>query len=263
MHEMPVTIFNHTCGQHVHVGRGTDGFELPALQRFVSVLWIGGEEVLNAVHPAYRTNGVFCPSLHTSTLLAKGKAARPQGVLQADWLRRCGVTEDDEASVSLRAKLEAIWSAGSVYELCDMLVGDRKKEPAYNFANLKPPTDDPAGVSFAHLIPRRPPPEEFPIDELPFDDDPADKKITIEFRQAGGDIKGDYGFEFMMAWVRVATGLVAWAIDTDAEDFAKVARDIHESRGENKAFRLGIFLNAIGIPGEDIERMMARVAQLE
>ncbi|RYO90275.1 hypothetical protein DL762_002797 [Monosporascus cannonballus] len=262
MYEMPVTIFNHTCGQHVHVGRGTDGFELPALQRLVSVLWIGGEEILNAVHPAYRTNGLFCPSLHTSTLLAKGKAAWPQGVLQADWLQRCGITED-EPSARLRANLEAIWSAGSVDELCDMLVGDGKEKPAYNFANLKPPSDDPAGVSFAHLIPRRPPPEVFPIEEFPIDDDPADKKITIEFRQAGGDIKGDDGFEFVMAWVRVATGLVAWAIDADAEDFAKLTRDIRECRGENKAFRVGIFLNAIGIPGEDIERMMARVAQLE
>lgn len=63
---------NQTCGLHVHVGNGHDGFPLATLRHLFAFLWCF-EPALDRLHPPYRYNDSYFRSLRASSVLSRGR----------------------------------------------------------------------------------------------------------------------------------------------------------------------------------------------
>ncbi len=257
---MPFVHFNETCSLQVHVGRGDAGFPLPALQRLVSLLWLGAEELLDMVHPSHRLDNIFCRSLRYESALAtndaitsnpdepgKGFAAAPASA--ESWLNFC-VRHGGPMDAAEAGKLGAIWRAGSVGDLRDLLVTGLGVE-ALGMA-----------YKFDHLV---------GIGTNPGTPDERGRKLTVEFRQADGDLRDGAGYA--LAWVRVVTALVAFATTTTADDRREFGRVVRKTRGVALALRrsrrlskarcgraVAAFLRNIRVP-EDAVAVMKRRAE--
>ncbi|KFY72464.1 hypothetical protein V499_07423 [Pseudogymnoascus sp. VKM F-103] len=55
-------LITDTCGYHVHVGRGKEGFSLPALKNIAAFLWVFGGQ-LGTLHPKNRHNNGYASSM--------------------------------------------------------------------------------------------------------------------------------------------------------------------------------------------------------
>jgi hypothetical protein len=64
------TNVNESCGLHVHVGNGNDGFDLHTIRNLMAFLWCF-EPVIDKLHPSFRLNNMWCKSIRTSSNLAQ------------------------------------------------------------------------------------------------------------------------------------------------------------------------------------------------
>ncbi|KAH8680764.1 putative amidoligase enzyme-domain-containing protein [Xylariales sp. PMI_506] len=78
-------IMEQTCGFHVHVGCGNVGFELLTLQKFTTLMWMGGEATLNKTHPPHRLESRWC-----RTMRSKSSLASPEWHGDMKWLHPAG-----------------------------------------------------------------------------------------------------------------------------------------------------------------------------
>lgn len=66
-------IANPSCGLHVHVGQGEDGFTYDAVRRIASLLW-AADPLLRMLHPPWRAVSAHCAGLRDFSRLARGGA---------------------------------------------------------------------------------------------------------------------------------------------------------------------------------------------
>ena len=166
----------------MHVGLNSQGFRLLALQKLASLLWAGGEEVLDLVHPEHRRHdNPSCLPLRKRSNLAYGKYHKRTGCIGAVnrfwWLSCAGHDEGEDPIV--QAQLEAIWRSECVPELCSLLAGEGGVQLAYDFGRL-------------------------------CEKGAPKSNSTIKFRQGDSDLKD--GPAFPMAWAKTVIGLVAVSI---------------------------------------------------
>lgn len=62
---------NPSCGLHVHVGQGEDGFSYDALRRITSLLW-AADPFLRMLHPPWRAVSAHCAGIRDFSRLARG-----------------------------------------------------------------------------------------------------------------------------------------------------------------------------------------------
>jgi hypothetical protein len=79
------TNVNKSCGLHVHVGNGNDGFEFDTLRNLMAFLWCF-EPVIERLHPPYRLNNKWCKSIRTSSNI--GKRVKRFNATNVDILKR-------------------------------------------------------------------------------------------------------------------------------------------------------------------------------
>ncbi len=248
--------FNKTCAFHVHVGSESDGFSLRALQKLASLLLVGGEELLDKVHPKHRVGAASCGPIRSKTFLASVdlQEREPTGDLAENWFGRCA-PEDTPPNAGLRSQLNRIWRAKNVDEFCRLLDARGDEKPAYGFVGLSPP-DAAEGGDRGKEIAIAPAGSQT-------DQKPKTYKPTIEFREGDADVARDK--EYHVAWVRVVTRLVRWAAyacEWSLEDAARVARkgvSVRESSPEAVA----ALLREVLVVEKVVEVMESRAAALE
>ncbi|RYP63697.1 hypothetical protein DL769_006891 [Monosporascus sp. CRB-8-3] len=230
--QLETVIFNETCGLHVHVGRGNAGIELLPLQKFTSLLLLGGERILDNVHPARRRGQWPCFRNSTDSRLARLNIdieevdARPDEA-GAPWLRACDL---ENAPRRIKTQVKYLWKAKSSVELGQWLKGFDMRRLVYDVRQQ----------GAASEIRR------------------FDYKRTIEFRQADGDLSDE---DYPAAWVKVATGMLAWAFNADLETFG---RTIQEVKGAvDQEGQVSKLLKSIGVPEDVISVMEARAEKMQ
>ncbi|RYP25845.1 hypothetical protein DL767_008236 [Monosporascus sp. MG133] len=218
--QVETVLFNESCGLHVHVGRGDAGIELLPLQKFASLLLLGGEWILDNVHPARRRGRWPCYRNSTDSRLARLNIdleeveARPDEA-GAPWLRACDL---ENPSRRIKNQVKYLWKAKSSMELGQWLKGFNMRRLAYDVRQQGAASEN-----------RR-----------------FEYKRTIEFRQADGDLS-DEGFP--IAWVKVATGMLAWAFNADLETFRSTIQEV--TGAIDQEGQVSKLLKSIGIP-EDV-----------
>lgn len=221
------------------------GFELPTLQKVASLLFVGGEKVLDEVHPRHRLGGPFCQPITTKTFLGEFVLAgiEPKGSLNEDWFDRCRAPGQ---SLRLEAQLRRIWQVETVSEFC-RLFNARNGNVAYSFAGLSP-----AKWENAVDIVNRP---------TEIREEAQVYKPTIEFRQGDGDVTTNE--QYPISWIKVATSLIAWAIDVDEASFEEVIQETAENalpRGAHE--KLSTLLKHVGVSDEVVVAMVNRAVSL-
>ncbi|RYP74159.1 hypothetical protein DL769_004074 [Monosporascus sp. CRB-8-3] len=189
--------FNNTCGLHVHVGRGNQGFPLKALQKLGSLLFLGGEEVIDQLHPPHRINDVYFESLRSSSRLVLMTPIFEASLSEIEpdaWLEHCCL--DIFPSLDDRVKLwvTLLWKARTLDEFCFLISDDLNYQLAYSFRGLEP-------IPLYSFEPRK----------------------TIEFRQAEGDLTDQ---RFVLGWIDFVSRLTAWAVDVEEHDFETVVKEV-------------------------------------
>lgn len=106
---------NQSCGLHVHVGDGVNGFDLPTLKSLLAMLWIF-EPQIETIHPQHRLESHFASGLYGNTYLSMLSMHGSQGK------RLPG--------------LDIIYAVDSINKLLELLsaVAVRRYRGAYNFA---------------------------------------------------------------------------------------------------------------------------------
>lgn len=67
----PEVRFSNSCGLHVHVGHAGEGLSLLASQKLFSVLFLGGEQILNTLFRKDRRNNYYCRDITKHSAVAK------------------------------------------------------------------------------------------------------------------------------------------------------------------------------------------------
>ncbi|RYP52690.1 hypothetical protein DL768_002197 [Monosporascus sp. mg162] len=227
--------FNNTCGLHVHVGRGTQGFPLKALQKLGSLLFLGGEEVIDQLHPPHRINDVYFESLRSSSRLvlmtpifeASFSEIEPDG-----WLEHCRL--DNFPGLDDRVKLwvTLLWKTRTVDEFCFLISDDSNYPLAYSFRGL----------------------ESNPLYGF-------ETRKTIEFRQAEGNLTDQ---RFVLGWINVVSQLAAWAVDVEEHDFETVVKEVVGSvlAREDAGIMVQKLFRSIGVPDHVISIMVNRARRM-
>lgn len=79
----PEVRFSNSCGLHVHVGHAGEGLSLLASQKLFSVLFLGGEQILNTLFRKDRRNNYYCRDITKHSAVAKisGQGQRLPGAV--------------------------------------------------------------------------------------------------------------------------------------------------------------------------------------
>lgn len=183
------TDFNDNCGIHVHVGNGNQGFSLLACQKLFSVLFLGGESMLDVLFRPARHNNSNCFSMADGARAFSSPSARffLSGDIPTEWLNGCFPDAQGAMPVDERRRkaLRKIWKAANIQEFHEAInVGYRH------------------AVTFEHLT--------------------MGIKPTIEFRKSEGDLSPEGETDFLLLWMRVCARLVAFAVDADLDEFRRV-----------------------------------------
>ncbi|RYP36174.1 hypothetical protein DL767_003506 [Monosporascus sp. MG133] len=227
--------FNNTCGLHVHVGRGTQGFPLKALQKLGSLLFLGGEEVIDQLHPPNRINDIYFESLRSSSRLvlmtpifeASFSEIEPDG-----WLEHCCLDIFPGLDDRVKLWVSLLWKARTVDEFCFLLSDDLNYQLAYSFKGL----------------------EFTPMSGF-------ETRKTIEFRQAEGDLTDQ---RFVLGWIDIVSRLTAWAVDIEEHDFETVVKEVVGSvlAREDAGIMVQKLLRSIGVSDHVISVMVNRARRM-
>ncbi|RYP00621.1 hypothetical protein DL766_005448 [Monosporascus sp. MC13-8B] len=227
--------FNHTCGLHVHVGRGTQGFPLKALQKLTSLLFLGAEEVIDQLHPPHRINETYFESIRSSSRLvlmtpvfeASLSEIEPDG-----WLEHCCLDFFPNLDDRVKLWVTLLWKARTVDEFCFLTSDDMTYNLAYSFINFET-------TPMHGFEPRK----------------------TIEFRQADGDLTDR---PFVLGWVDVVSRLTAWAVDVEEHDFETVVKEVVGSvlAREDAGIMVQTLLRRIGASDHVISVMVNRARRM-
>ncbi|RYP15030.1 hypothetical protein DL765_005974 [Monosporascus sp. GIB2] len=230
--QLETVLFNDSCGLHVHVGRGNAGIELLPLQKFTCLLLLGGERILDNVHPVHRRDQWPCFRTSTDTKLARLKIDREEVEARAEgagapWLRACDLENDP---CRIKTQVQYLWKAKSTIELGQWLKGVDMRRTVYDVRQK-------GGASENRRL---------------------EYKRTIEFRQGDGDLSDE---DYPAAWVKVATGILAWAFDADLETFGRTIQEVKDAIDQEK--QVSKLLKSIGIPEDAISVMEARAKRMK
>ncbi|RYP61541.1 hypothetical protein DL771_010102 [Monosporascus sp. 5C6A] len=227
--------FNDTCGLHVHVGRRTQGFPLRALQKLGSLLFLGGEEVIDQLHPPHRINDVYFESLRSSSrlvLMTPIFEAFLSNIEPDGWLEHCCL--DSFLGLDDRVKLwvTLLWKTRTVDEFCFLISDDSNYRLAYSFKGLE-------STPLYGFEPRK----------------------TIEFRQAEGDLTDQ---QFVLGWIDVVSRLTAWAVDVEEHDFEAVVKEVVGSvlAREDAGIMVQKLLRSIGVSDQVISIVVNRARRM-
>ncbi|OBT80011.1 hypothetical protein VF21_01125 [Pseudogymnoascus sp. 05NY08] len=72
-------LITDTCGYHVHVGRGTEGFSLPALKNIAAFLWVFGPQI-GTLHPPNRHNNGYASSMRKRSNISHHEEDLREGI---------------------------------------------------------------------------------------------------------------------------------------------------------------------------------------
>ncbi|RYP02265.1 hypothetical protein DL764_005872 [Monosporascus ibericus] len=230
--QIETVLFNESCGLHVHVGRGNAGIELLPLQKFATLVLLGGEWILDNVHPARRRGQWPCYRNTTDSKLARLNfdieevEARPDDA-GAAWLQACDL---ESAPRRIKIQVKCLWKAKSSMELSQWLKGFNMRRLVYDVRQQGAASEN---GRFEY-------------------------KRTIEFRQADGDLSDE---DYPVAWVKIATGMLAWAFNADLETFQRTIQEVTGAIDEEG--QVSKLLRSIGIPEDVISVMEARAERIQ
>ncbi|RYP59536.1 hypothetical protein DL771_010866 [Monosporascus sp. 5C6A] len=230
--QLETVLFSESCGLHVHVGRGNAGIELLPLQKFTSLLLLGGERILDNVHPVHRRGQWPCFRNSTDSKLARLNfdheevEARPAEAA-APWLQACDI---ENAPQRIKTQVKCLWKAKSSMELGQWLKGFDRRRLVYDVRQQGAASEN---CRFEY-------------------------KRTIEFRQADGDLSYE---DYPVAWAKVATGMLAWAFNADLETFGRTVQEVKGAVDQEG--QVSTLLRSIGIPEDIISIMEARAERMQ
>lgn len=118
----------------------------------------------------------------------------PTGILVKDSFNCCCDSVDNNR---LKSQLRRIWIAKDLDELCCFLGAGNLEDVAYNFRRLSPSRQG-SGTGID-------------VFSTELGKEPNGGRPAIEFRQGGILLDKEYP----VAWIKVITGLIAWAVDVD------------------------------------------------
>ncbi|RYO94339.1 hypothetical protein DL764_007856 [Monosporascus ibericus] len=227
--------FNDTCGLHVHVGRGILGFPLKALQKLGSLLFLGGEEVLDQLHPPHRINDVYFESLRSSSrlvLMTPIFEASFSEIEPDSWVEHCCLDIFPGLDDRVKLWVALLWKTRTVDEFCFLISDDSNYHLAYSFKGLE-------STPLCGFEPRK----------------------TIEFRQAEGDLTDQ---RFVLSWIDVVSRLTAWAVDVEEHDFETVVKEVVGSvlARDDAGMMVQKLLGSIGVSDQVISIMVNRARQV-
>jgi hypothetical protein len=111
---------NDSCGHHVHVGNGSEGFDFPLLKNLIAIIWTYEPE-LDRLHPPHRQGTMWALSLRkSSTLRSKFKDRRGIGFMTCYAIMK-------------------VFETKTFNELQKLVSDSESKGMAYNFRNLLEP----------------------------------------------------------------------------------------------------------------------------
>ncbi|ELR08450.1 hypothetical protein VC83_01262 [Pseudogymnoascus destructans] len=114
-------LITDTCGYHVHVGKGKEGFSLPALKNIAAFLWVFGPQ-LGTLHPPYRHTIGYASSMRKRSNISH----------HAEDLRE-GIREIYAAKTARRLVYLIHWTdPDEKFESDDVFI----RNMAYNFVNI-------------------------------------------------------------------------------------------------------------------------------
>lgn len=114
-------LITDTCGYHVHVGRGTEGFSLPALKNIAAFLWVFGPQ-LGTLHPRHRHTIGYASSMREKSNISR----------HAEDLRK-GIRKIYAAKTARRLVYLIHWTdPDEKFESDDVFI----RNMAYNFVNI-------------------------------------------------------------------------------------------------------------------------------
>ncbi|KAI1841502.1 hypothetical protein JX266_012342 [Neoarthrinium moseri] len=202
---------NENCSTHVHVGTGTTRMSFEPLHRIALLLW-HVDCLLSPLHPEYRQDSIWCRRTRWYSYLARGMTAE-----QADdatievTLSKLPLTLDAGRAALLLA--ETIWALGR------LMASSEKHNAAYEFRNYES----------AYMA--------------------ADTKPTLEFRQAGGTMDGDWAVH----WARICVRLCEWGAremqDDELEVLARQCEEVEAGKKDSSSVLFG-FLAYLGLDAE-------------
>ncbi|RYP42867.1 hypothetical protein DL768_010171 [Monosporascus sp. mg162] len=231
-----VGVFNDKCGFHVHVGRGDRGFEVLTLKKLYSLLVLGGEAILNGLLRPSRRDNYYCRDMTKVSAVIRFPHVPFDltGSAPYEWFSRClPVDSDDVVPGHIKEALWKVWRAKDIDEFCGCVEGN--KNVGVWFGNLD---------TFEHF---------------------GYGKRTIEFRKAEGNLglTEPSNMDFVFTWPEVCVRLVAFAIDSDPEEFGRVVNETVEAlRLPSSAEKVRKFLTSLGLNSETIKSLVARAEAL-
>lgn len=113
---------NRSCGLHIHVGDGLDGFNHSTIKSLVACLW-SFEQQLSLIHPLHRLQNEWSPGIDGQCALSR-EAER-------------------DGKTSRSACLDIIFGTKSTNDLLDLIGSTNYAFGAYNFAYLRTPYEQP------------------------------------------------------------------------------------------------------------------------
>jgi len=176
---------NKSCGLHIHIGDGNNGFTLGTLKKLVGFLWTF-EKQLELIHPNHRLDNDFCvaPSKHSRLAKYGQLTSRKDGLARIFEIR----------TINEVVRLMQWWPDGrTAYSITNLedtnWEGRSNEEDTYHIYQDGDDQWDEENMG-----------SEF-------------TKRTIEFRQHEGVDLSEEGVERIVSWLRVCEAIVRYARD--------------------------------------------------
>lgn len=226
--ESPYVRFNERCGFHVHVGNGNHGFTLDTCQRLYSLLLLGAESILDVLFRDDRRGNQNCNDIryYTAVLMNPNNEYNLTGEVPTALYDSCFPDSGPEIIEAVRTAVWKIWKAGSIDEFLAATSTEYRRS-AINFRNVR-----------------------------------AGSTGTIEFRKAEGDLSRELNVEFLASWPQVCIGLVAFALEANQSEFARVMRETRAALLHPKVEALRLFLTTMGFHDQLIRSLVKRARSL-
>lgn len=212
---------NESCGLHVHVGDGIEGFSLDTLHNLAAFLWTF-EPVLETIYPPDRRNGGYSLAMRKCSKLAQQHAwlsrtnpAPEEPFCQSTHSRSLGRFEPADPPVTNLQALSLIYETESINELVQLVMNPISKWMAANFR----------------------------MQRRPWTGDQRFKR-TVEFRAHEGTLD----HERVVAWVQTVVGIVEMANEADEVSFMEFVVE-HAYKEDEQGKRLGLIelLREVGL----------------
>jgi hypothetical protein len=221
---------NDSCGLHVHVGNGFEGFEFELVRKLMVFFWTFEGQV-DQIHKEPRAHGDYFPSLRVGSNMAQRYRNCVEEVCALDRFHlHCKCRQ---RLMPVTDGIKQILATTSINELDKLLRCEddsnleRTHKHKYNLHFLTSPAPLPAPASSKLSSESRPATTK---DKKPTvaPSWPPNGKRTIEFRQAAGTLDGD----FVTAWISTLVGIIEMCRRSDEANLLQFCREYAKKEDE-------------------------------